>query len=205
MNMGKYVVDDTMKFVFISPYDSKHVASVCKIAKSLVDIPIFVKLSANVSCIARDAIAAEKAGVDGIVECNTVGPGMVIDIETGIPRISSKEGFGGMSGSAIRPIVVRCVSDIAKSVKIPIIGVGGIMNGRDAIEYIMAGASAIQIGTAVIYGGVQVYKKICLEIEDFLKQKGYETISDIIGISQKYLDQRESYTDSLLHSKRQVD
>ncbi len=205
INLGKYLIDDQYNYVFSSPYTTDQLYRMVKKIRARVKIPLFIKLSANVPCIARDAAAAEKAGADCIVSCNTIGPGMVIDVETGIPVLSNKEGFGGMSGAAIKPIGIRCVADIAKTVKIPIIGVGGIMNGRDAVEYLMAGASAVQVGTAVAFRGLNVYKEIVDEIEEYMVKKRYSNLDEIIGLSQKYLESRSSRTRTLLKSSLKED
>ncbi|MDD5502768.1 MAG: dihydroorotate dehydrogenase, partial [Candidatus Thermoplasmatota archaeon] len=118
--------------------DPVMVTEVVKAAKSAAKIPVFVKLTPNVNNIVPIAKAAEAAGADGIVAINTV-KAMSIDLETGMPILGNK--LGGYSGPAVKPIGVRAVYDIAKEVKIPIIGVGGITTGEDAIEYIMAGAT----------------------------------------------------------------
>lgn len=145
---------------------------------SQVHIPVFVKVSPNVMNLIEIAQAAENGNADGIVAINTV-KGMKIDIETTYPILSNR--IGGYSGKAIKPIGIRCVYDLAQHIDIPIIGVGGITTGEDAIEYFMAGASAIQVGSAVYYRGVDVFAKICTEIEVWMKAHGYKKISELIG------------------------
>ena len=108
---------------------------------------------------------------------------MKIDIEMKKPVLYNK--IGGYSGKAIKPIGVRCVYEISKNVDIPIIGVGGITTGEDALEYMMAGASAVQIGSAIYYREIDVFKKICMEIEEWMKKLGIKNISDIIGVAHK--------------------
>jgi dihydroorotate dehydrogenase (NAD+) catalytic subunit len=93
--------------------------------------------------------------------------------------------IGGYSGKAIKPIGVRCVYEISKSVDIPVIGVGGITTGKDALEYIMAGSSAVQIGSGIYYRGIDVFKKICKEMEVWMKDNGYKDISKLIGVAHK--------------------
>ena len=150
--------------------------------KQKVRIPVFVKLSPNVVNIVEIAQAAEKGKADAIVAINTV-KGMKIDLETTHPILANKT--GGYSGKAIKPIGVRCVYDIAQSVKIPVIGVGGITTGEDAIEYFMAGASAIQIGSAVYYRGPDVFKQVCKEINNWMEIHGYKKISELIGAAHQ--------------------
>ena len=148
--------------------------------KDTVTIPVFVKLSPNVTNIVEIAKAAEKAQADGIVAINTV-KAMKIDIEMKMPILSNK--IGGYSGKTIKPIGIRCVYEIAEQVDIPIIGVGGITTGEDAIEYLMAGASAIQIGTGGYYRELEIFKILCVEIQNWMKTHGYKKLSEIIGVA----------------------
>jgi len=161
--------------------DSKVSADVTRIVKKNSKVPVIVKLSPNVPNIKIIAKAVEKAGADAICAINTVGPGMLIDIRTGKPLLANK--CGGLSGPAVRPIAVRCVYDIYETVKIPIIGTGGITYGRDAVEMIMAGASAVGIGTGVHYRGIDVFKKVSDEIIKFMEKQGYSKLKDFRGIA----------------------
>jgi len=129
------------------------------------------------------AKAAEKAGADGITAVNTLGPGMVIDVKTGKPVLGFK--VGGMSGPALKPIAIRCVYDIYKAVKIPIIGMGGITTGKDAIEMMMAGATAVGIGTGIYYRGWDIFKKVCDEMTKFLKSHDYSSLKEVIGVAHR--------------------
>jgi dihydroorotate dehydrogenase (NAD+) catalytic subunit len=159
-----------------------------RISKEHADkIPVLMKLTPNVNDIAPIAKAAEDGGADGIVAINSVGPGMVIDIESGRPLLGGPGGRGGLTGPAVKPIAVRCVSEIARAVEIPVIGVGGISCGNDAIEMMMAGASAVQIGTALMYQGIDVFNSVTNEIAAFMKRKNYAKIRDIIGIALPHL------------------
>jgi dihydroorotate dehydrogenase subfamily 1 len=155
-----------------------------EIAKALresVEIPIFAKLSPKVD-VGKVAKSLEKY-VDGIVGINTSGPCLRIDIETAKPMLGSEGGQGWMSGAALKPIALRCVADIAQSVKKPVIAVGGITDGLDAIEFMMAGASAVQVCTAAIFEGHTVYGQIANEMKDWLKEHKYEDIEDIRGLA----------------------
>ncbi len=142
------------------------------------EIPVSTKLSPNVHNIAELAIAAEQGGADCITAINTTF-GMKIDLETGIPILGNKT--GGLSGPAIKPIAVKCVYDIYKSVNIPIIGTGGITDGEDAIEMIMAGATALGVGTAVYYHGPDVFRKICREMFQWLERHNIRSLAEIRG------------------------
>ena len=158
-------------------------AEITRAVKKKIDKPLFVKLSPNVMAISELAKAAEKAGADAITAVNTLGPGMVIDVKSTRPVLGGK--IGGLSGHALRPVAVRCVYDIYKSVKIPIIGTGGIITGEHAVQMIMAGASAVGIGTAVYDRGISVFNKANEEIKKFMQENGYGSIADMRGKSHE--------------------
>jgi len=148
--------------------------------KAATDIPFSVKVTPNADKMVEVAKAAEGAGADAITAINTLGPGMVIDVDKGKIVLTNKT--GGLSGPAIKSVAVRCVYDIRKVVDIPIIGVGGVMTGRDAAELLMAGASAVGIGTAVFKKGPGVFKDVCDELGKFMEEKSYKSIKDLVGI-----------------------
>ena len=152
------------------------------VKKACGEIPLAVKLSPNVENIAKIAKAVEAAGADAITAVNTVGPGMAIDIETAEPILANY--VGGLSGPAIRPVAVRTVFEIFKTVKIPIIGTGGISNGRDAIEMMEAGATLVGIGSAA-KNGTEVFGKIAREIEEWCESHEVENVSELIGKAHK--------------------
>lgn len=140
--------------------------------------PVFVKIGAE-NALRRAEIAIE-GGANAIVAINSVRA-MAINIEVGKPILGNI--FGGYSGKAIKPIGVRCVYEIAKNFDLPVIGVGGIMNAKDVIEYMMAGASAVQIGAGIYYRGEKIFKEICEDLERWLDENGYSKIEDIVGIA----------------------
>lgn len=170
--------------------DSSPLGEMVKVAKEVVDIPVFVKLSPNVLDITHFARAAEGAGADGIVAINTLGPCLAIDIENAMPMLGSPSGYGWLSGPAIKPLALRCVADICRSVKIPVIGTGGISSKHDVIEFIMAGASAVQISTAAIIRGPKIYGLIADEMAKFMRIKGYNSIADFKGIALRHLPEQ---------------
>lgn len=159
----------------------KSTEEITKAIRAKTTLPLFIKISPDSQPIGEVAKAAEAAGADGIVAVNTMGPGMIIDIQTGQPILHFK--VGGVSGPALRPIAVRCIYDIRKAVRIPIIGVGGVTTGRDAVEMMMVGASAVEIGTAIYYRGVDVFKKVSDEIEAFMQEKKYKQLEDFISLT----------------------
>ena len=154
-------------------------AKVTAEVKNLSRIPLIVKLTPNVSDIKSIALSVEEAGADCIAAVNTVGPGMYIDVLSAKPVLSNRA--GGLSGPAIRPIAVRCVYDIYEAVDVPIIGMGGVSSGRDAAEMLLAGASAVGIGTAVWKRGEGVFKEVCRELEKIIEERGDRSLKDLIG------------------------
>lgn len=139
--------------------------------------PIIVKLSPNVTDITELARAAEDGGADGLTVANTF-LGMAIDPETFKPRIHTIT--GGLSGAAIRPITLRMVYQCSRAVKIPVIGLGGISKAEDAVEYFLAGASAVQVGTANFYDP-QAPLHVLNGLEKFIKRKGLSSVRDLVG------------------------
>ena len=160
----------------------KILAEVVEKVKAVVDKPVFVKLSPNVTSIVETADAAVEVGADAITAINTV-KAMAIDTETGMPILSNR--IGGLSGSAIKPIAVRCVYEIYEQVKVPIIGCGGVTNWRDAVEFLLAGTTAVQIGTAVAIKGPNVFKAVNQGIDAYLKRKGFRSVEEIVGLSHR--------------------
>jgi dihydroorotate dehydrogenase subfamily 1 len=169
--------------------DISPIIDALKAAKAAVDVPVFMKLSPHTN-IQEIAKALENAGADGLVMINSFGPCLSIDIETGLPLMGSKGGYGWLSGQAIKPLALRCVYDAARAVKIPIFGVGGISNGRDVAEMFMAGASAVQVCTEAILRGPTVYGKMVKELNAFLDKKGYASVNDIKGLTGRLMDER---------------
>lgn len=157
---------------------AKVVSAVKKIAGK---IPVLAKLTPNVANIADVAKACEAAGADGIVAINTVGPGMVIDIKTKRPILGAKR--GGVSGQGIKPIAVRCVYDIYESVKIPIIGMGGVSTWQDTVEMMMAGATLVGVGSATYFKGMGVYEEIKQGLTAYMEQEGISSLTELIGIA----------------------
>jgi len=157
--------------------DPEAAAKVVLAVRQKTTKPVMVKLSPNVTDIAEIARSAEAAGADSLSLINTI-TGMAIDIETRRPRLANVT--GGLSGPAIRPVALRMVWQVAQCVKIPVIGIGGIMTAADALEFLIAGASAVQIGTAnFVNPGVAT--EIIEGIETFLREKEISNLTELIG------------------------
>lgn len=142
-------------------------------------IPVIVKLSPNVPSIASIADACASAGVDGFCAINTVGPGMAIDLRLRRPILTNR--VGGVSGPGIKPVAVKCVNDIWRVTRLPVIGTGGVMTGEDAIEMMMAGATLVGIGTMVYYRGVEGFGLIVEEMKAWCEKNGVKNLEEIIG------------------------
>ncbi len=156
-------------------------------AKDVLDVPVFVKLSPLGREMVRAAEQAEAAGADGIVAINSFGPCLSIDIETGRSRLGGADGVGWLSGPALKPLAVRCVRDIARAVRIPVIGVGGVSSGADAVEMLMAGASAVGVCTAAMLRGPAVFGRIVRELDAWLDARGYPDPTAIRGLALRQL------------------
>lgn len=147
--------------------------------KKVVQLPVFAKLTPNATDYVSVGKAAQDAGADAIVAINTVRA-MKIDILQQRPVLGNRA--GGLSGPPIFPIAVRCVYDLHNALSIPIIGVGGVSTWEDAVEMHLAGASAIQIGTAVMED-IEVFSKIKKGVNTYLREKGHKSVDEIVGLA----------------------
>jgi len=166
------------------------VETVVRAVRDAVDVPVFVKLSPNVSDIASIGLAAERAGADGVVAINTVRA-LAIDIELRRPVLSA--GFGGLSGPAIRPIAVRAICELYGALDVPVIGCGGVLSWRDAVELILAGASAVQVGSAIYYRGLGVFRALCSGLRAYMERMGYARVADMVGDGVRELAKPKGY------------
>ncbi len=155
----------------------EEVHNIVKAVKQVSKLPVIAKLSPNVYDIVSIAKAAESAGSDALCMINTVGPGMMIDTKMIKSVLFNK--FGGLSGPCIKPIALKLIYQTYSEVNIPIIGMGGITYGEDAIEMLMAGAAVIGVGTAVYYRGIEVFNKINNEMLGFMEENDYHNLKDV--------------------------
>jgi dihydroorotate dehydrogenase (NAD+) catalytic subunit len=155
---------------------------ICKV-KAAIQKPVIVKLSPNVTDITELAKTAVKAGADALTVINTVRA-IAIDVETQTPILSNIR--GGLSGPAIKPIALRCVYDIFEALpRTPIMGCGGVTDWRDTVEFFLAGASAVQIGTAIAFEEPNVFQAIDRGVTTYLKKKAYRSVKEIVGLSHQ--------------------
>jgi dihydroorotate dehydrogenase (NAD+) catalytic subunit len=145
--------------------------------------PVFVKVGVGNTDVLSVVSIAKDAGADGITAINTLRA-MAIDIDTGIPILANK--IGGLSGRSIKPLAIRCVYEITKKVGIPVMACGGIFDWEDAVEAMLAGASAVQLGSVLVTGGLSSFCSICSGIEGYLKRKNAKNVKEIIGLAHRY-------------------
>jgi dihydroorotate dehydrogenase (NAD+) catalytic subunit len=162
--------------------DAATVRRVTAAIRGATDKPIFVKLSPNVTDIVEIARAAEKGGADAITAGNTL-KGMAVDIDFRRPILANVT--GGLSGPALKPVALRCVWEIAESVHIPIIGCGGVSTWRDAVEFILCGASAVEVGTAINIHGFDVFREINEGLTSYMEKNGYKSIKEVVGLAHR--------------------
>jgi len=153
------------------------VAAVTKAVKAVAKKPVIIKLSPSVSDIASIAKAAEAEGADALSLINTI-TAMKIDVHTRRPILANN--VGGLSGSCVKPIAVRMVWQCANAVKIPIIGMGGIYSGEDAVEFLLAGASAVSVGSAIL-SDPYAPLKVCDELGEYMRKYGIKKVSELVG------------------------
>ncbi len=162
--------------------DPDTVERVVRSAKEHSSVPVWAKLTPNTDDISALAMSAENGGADAIVAINTVRA-MAISARLRMPVLSNR--YGGMSGRAVKYVGLRCVYEIYESVDIPIVGVGGIYTGEDAAEYLMAGASAFEIGTAVAEKGPEIFSAVNRSLHSFMKKEHYSSIQEMTGLAHR--------------------
>lgn len=158
-------------------------------ARKATDLPLLVKFPSTVTSLAEAVRAAECCGADGVVLCNSMSGFAGVDIETGVPRQGT---IGGYSGAAIKPLIQAKVIEAARAVKIPIVAVGGISCWQDVVEYIMLGATAVEVVSAVMWQGYDVIRKMNEGIAAFMDRRGYGCLADMRGVALPYIGDYES-------------
>jgi len=157
--------------------DPKLVRAVVREVSESVKIPVLVKLGLS-DLYVESALAAEDAGAGAVVAINTIRA-MMVDVDTRSPVLSNV--YGGLSGPAIRPVALRCVHDLHMNLSIPIIGCGGVEDWRSAVEFMLAGASAVQVGSAVATRGIEVFREIAEGLRRYLDSHGFRSPGEIVG------------------------
>ncbi len=164
----------------------EHVRKLMAHIRPLARRPIWVKLSYSTILIEM-AVAAQEEGCDAIVCTNSIGPGLLLDVETGKPKLGIKDGAGGMTGKAIFPIALRCVYELFRALTIPVVGVGGIYTAEDVIQMLMAGARAVQLYTRPALQGPRVFGKVVGGLESyFARHPEYANVADLVGVAHRF-------------------
>jgi dihydroorotate dehydrogenase (NAD+) catalytic subunit len=157
------------------------VSKVTKAVKASTKKPVFAKLSPNTDRLVEVAKAAVDAGADGLTAINTI-KALPIDVETGRPALSN--GYGGLSGAAIRPVALRCVYELKEKFDVPIMGCGGVATWEDAVQFLLAGASAVQLGTATVKK-FELFNDINLGVISYMERKGVARLGDLVGAAHR--------------------
>lgn len=163
--------------------DPELVSKIVKSMKSATKKPVIVKVGLGASDIVETARVSRDAGADAITAINTIRA-MTIDIDTGMPVLSNR--IGGLSGKAIKPVAVRCVYEISKDVGLPVIGCGGVYSWDNAVEFMLAGASAIQMGSVIGEKWLDAFKDVTDGLRSYLAKKGMKSVRELVGIAHKY-------------------
>lgn len=161
------------------------VEGITRAVVAAVRIPVIAKITPNATDPAGLAEAAERGGAAAVSAINTVR-GLAIDTQLRRPTLA--HGLGGLSGAAIKPVGLACVWQIFERVRIPILGIGGIMTAEDALEYLEAGATAVQVGTAVAFEGIQVFESLTTGLGRLLDAHGFASVSDAVGVAHRPSD-----------------
>lgn len=185
---GVHALEVTVHYAKEEPWQ------VMKALREAVSIPIIAKISPHDPATVIDAALKMEPYVDAIAAINSLGPALRIDIERCQRVMGSEYGYGWLSGPPIKPVALRIVFDLARAVKVPIIGVGGIRTGADVVEFMMAGASAVQICTANIYEGPKIFSRINRELGKWLDEHGHDSVQEIVGLySNQYARPAEEH------------
>jgi dihydroorotate dehydrogenase (NAD+) catalytic subunit len=162
--------------------DPRLVEEITRAVTRRVQIPVIAKLTPNTHDIVALAKAAERGGAAAVSAINTLRG---LSIDTRLRRPTLSHGLGGLSGSAIKAVGLACVWQIYRQVQIPVIGVGGIMTAEDALEYVMAGARVVEVGTAIAFDGIRVFGRLVADLDRALAERGFERLEDAIGAAHR--------------------
>lgn len=168
-------------------YREDDLPGMVKLFRPYCDVPMIAKLSSNFSHFLSTARACRGYGCDAFTACDSVGPAIKIDIETGLPVMGGADGRGWLSGAAIKPLILNRVVELRQTFDCPIIGLGGIVGWEDCIEYAMAGADVFGICSALMLQGLQMIQKIGRGVEAYLERHAYQRLEDICGMTARYL------------------
>jgi dihydroorotate dehydrogenase (NAD+) catalytic subunit len=163
--------------------DPEMVSRIVKTIRANTHKPLIIKVGVGNADVVNVARVAKDAGADAVTAINTIRA-MAINIETQMPVLSNR--IGGLSGKSIRPVAIRCVYEISKNIAIPVIGCGGIFTWEDTVEFMLAGASAVQLGSVIGHTGLAAFNNIIKGVKKYLERKGLKNAMEIIGLAHKY-------------------
>ena len=175
-------------------YRDETVLPMLEDTKKRVKLPVIVKLSPNSTDLIAHARRCADAGADGFTACDSMGPVLKIDIETGHPVLGGKDGYGWLSGAMIRPFILQRICELRKVTRLPIIGLGGVTKWQDAVEMVMAGADCVGVCSAVILKGPGFIGQLDRQIDEYLAKHGYTGLEQISALVQKYLPEEDEKT-----------
>jgi dihydropyrimidine dehydrogenase (NAD+) subunit PreA len=198
---------DMLELMFSCPHDiadsqdgegeiGRRAKAITAWVRETVYIPIMVKMSPNVTDIRIPARAAKAGGADAISATNTIRSILGIDLKTlrPLPTVGGMSAFGGYSGPAIKPIILRMVAELARDPKLglPLSAIGGVVSWMDAVEYMLLGATTVQVGTATMFYGFRMIDDLLSAMENFLREKGFSSVAELIGLSLPYITTQPS-------------
>jgi len=178
-------------FVEVVSYTEEAMVPMVREARRRVEVPLLAKVSPNWPTVVKTAVECVKAGADGITATDSFGPVLRIDVATAKPLMGGPFGYGWLSGAAIKPIVLRIVSEIARAVDVPIVGTGGVVRGEDALEMLMAGATAVGVCSTPILRGLKCFGRLNREVSGLLDKYGYDSAAVATGAALPNLIDRK--------------
>lgn len=178
--------------VEVVSYTESSIVDMVREAKKRVKVPLLAKVSPNWPTVVKTAVACVEAGADGITATDSLGPVLRIDVATARPFLGGPNGYGWLSGAAIKPIALRIVSEIARAVKVPIVGTGGVVRGEDALEMLMVGATAVGVCSTAILQGTKSFGRLGRELAGLLDRYGYGGPAAASGVALPNLTDRKN-------------
>ena len=189
--MAERLVRAGSKIVSFVDYDPLELVKTVKLARPRIKVPLMVKLPPFLPRLEELLKNLEAAGIDAIAAMDSIGPGLSIDIETGLPSLGSADGSGYLSGKYILPFTLKYIYEISRFVKVPVVGVGGVSDAKSAIQMIMAGATGVGMATAPLIGGFRKFGEICQGMEEYLVRRNIGTIGELRGKTRALVESRK--------------
>jgi dihydroorotate dehydrogenase (fumarate) len=171
------------KIISFVDYDPEQLVATVRLARPRLKVPLMVKLPPFLPRLERHLADLERAGIDAIAAMDSIGPGLAIDLDTGMPSLGSEDGSGYVSGKSILPFTLKYIYEISRAVKVPVVGVGGVGDAKDALRMIMAGATVVGMATAPLIGGLKRFDDVARGMAEFLENRRIENIKEIRGLA----------------------